>query len=38
MIDTMYDLPSESDVEKVFVDESVVLEGAKPTVIKKKIA
>ena len=38
MIDTMYDLPSESDVEKVIVDESVVLEGAKPTVIKKKIA
>ena len=38
MIDTMYDLPSESDVEKVVVDEDVVINGAKPTIIKKKIA
>ncbi len=38
MIDTMYDLPSEKDVEKVIVDENVVLSGAKPTIIKKKIA
>lgn len=38
MIDTMYDLPSENDIEKVIVDESVVIDGAKPTLIKKKIA
>ncbi|MBQ9734283.1 MAG: ATP-dependent Clp protease ATP-binding subunit ClpX [Clostridia bacterium] len=38
MIDTMYDLPSEEDVEKVVVDESVVTDGAKPTIVKKKIA
>ncbi len=38
MIDTMYDLPSEKDVEKVIVDESVVTSGAKPTIIKKQIA
>ncbi len=38
MIDTMYDLPSEKDVEKVIVDENVVTKGAKPTIIKKKIA
>ena len=38
MIDTMYDLPSEPDVEKVVVDENVVVNGAKPTIIKKKIA
>ncbi len=38
MIDTMYDLPSEKDVEKVIVDEKVVLNGAKPTIIRKKIA
>ncbi len=38
MIDTMYDLPSEKDVEKVIVDEKVVINGEKPTIIKKKIA
>ncbi len=38
MIDTMYDLPSENDIEKVIVDENVVTNGAKPTVIKRKIA
>ena len=38
MIDTMYDLPSETDVEKVIVDENVVINGAKPTVIRKEIA
>ncbi len=38
MIDTMYDLPSEKDVEKVIVDENVVTNGAKPTIIKKQIA
>lgn len=38
MIDTMYDLPSEENVEKVVVDEAVVTDGAKPTIIKKQIA
>ena len=38
MLDTMYDLPTEQDVEKVIVDENVVINGAKPTLIKKKIA
>lgn len=38
MIDTMYDLPSEKDVEKVIVDENVVLNGKKPTIVKKEIA
>jgi len=38
MIDTMYDLPSEQDVEKVIVDENVVVNGAKPTIIRKNIA
>ena len=38
MIDTMYDLPSEQDVEKVIVDENVVTSGAKPTIIRKNIA
>lgn len=35
MIDTMYDLPSENDVAKVIVDESVVERGEKPKIIKK---
>ncbi|MDY2841297.1 MAG: ATP-dependent Clp protease ATP-binding subunit ClpX [Candidatus Borkfalkiaceae bacterium] len=35
MIDTMYDLPSENDVAKVIVDESVVEKGEKPKIIKK---
>lgn len=38
MIDTMYDIPSEDDIEKVIVDENVVVNGAKPTLIKKQIA
>lgn len=38
MIDTMYDLPSEKDVEKVIIDENVVTNGEKPKIIKKKIA
>ncbi len=38
MIDTMYDLPSEKDVEKVIVDANVVTDGAKPTLVKKNIA
>ncbi|MBR1968489.1 MAG: ATP-dependent Clp protease ATP-binding subunit ClpX [Clostridia bacterium] len=38
MIDTMYALPSETDIEKVIVDENVVTGGAKPKIIKKNIA
>lgn len=38
MIDTMYEIPSDSTIEKVVVDETVVLNGAKPKVIKKDIA
>ena len=38
MIDTMYDLPSIEDIQKVVVDEAVVTNGAKPTLIKKEIA
>ena len=38
MIDTMYDLPSDKDVEKVIIDENVVNNGEKPKIIKKKIA
>ncbi len=38
MIDTMYDLPSQPDVEKVVVDQNVVENGEKPKIIKKEIA
>ena len=38
MLDTMYDLPSATDVEKVVIDENVVVNGEKPKIIKKKIA
>ena len=38
MIDTMYDLPSMPNVEKVIVDEKVVTNGSKPTLVKKEIA
>ena len=38
MLDTMYDLPSEENVEKVIVDKDVVTSGAKPTIVKKNIA
>ena len=38
MIDTMYDIPSDDQVQKVIVDEAVVKGDAKPTVIKKEIA
>ena len=37
MIDTMYDLPTATDVEKVIVDENVVAGLSKPTVIKKPL-
>ena len=35
MIDTMYEIPSESDVEKIIVDESVVENGEKPKIVKR---
>lgn len=35
MIDTMYDIPSEPDIEKVIVDEEVITGISKPKVIKK---
>ena len=38
MIDTMYDLPSERDVQKVIVDAGVVEQGNKPKIVKKDIA
>jgi ATP-dependent Clp protease ATP-binding subunit ClpX len=38
MLDTMYDLPSSEDVAKVIVDESVVVDGAKPKIVRKEIA
>ena len=38
MLDTMYDLPSETDVVKVVVDKDVVEKGAKPKIVKKEIA
>lgn len=38
MIDTMYDLPSSEDVEKVIVDKNVVENGEKPQIIRKQIA
>ncbi len=38
MIDTMYDIPSDNDIEKVIVDEKVVTGIEKPKVIKKQIA
>ncbi|MBQ8427080.1 MAG: ATP-dependent Clp protease ATP-binding subunit ClpX [Clostridia bacterium] len=38
MLDTMYDLPSSEDIAKVIVDESVVVSGAKPKIVKKEIA
>ncbi len=38
MIDTMYEIPSDQEIEKVIVDETVVLKGAKPKLVKKNIA
>ncbi len=38
MIDTMYDLPSDNDIEKVIVDEKVVTGMEKPKIIKRNIA
>ncbi len=38
MIDTMYDLPDGNDIQKVVVDEGVVLRGERPKIVKKQIA
>ena len=38
MIDTMFDIPSETDIAKVIVDEGVVEQGNKPKLVKKEIA
>jgi len=38
MIDTMYDIPSIPDLEKVIVDEEVVKGNSKPKLVKKNIA
>ncbi|MBO4323207.1 MAG: ATP-dependent Clp protease ATP-binding subunit ClpX, partial [Clostridia bacterium] len=38
MLDSMYDIPSEKDVEKVIIDREVVLGKKTPEIIKKNIA
>ena len=38
MIDTMFDIPSATDIAKVIVDKDVVLNNAKPKIVKKEIA
>ena len=38
MLDSMYDIPSEEDVEKVVIDKDVVLGNKQPLIIKKNIA
>ena len=38
MIDTMYDIPSSKDIQKIIVDKNVVLGFSKPTIVKKEIA
>lgn len=38
MVDTMYEIPSDKDIEKVIVDENVVIKGEKPKIVKKCIA
>ncbi|MBQ8197253.1 MAG: ATP-dependent Clp protease ATP-binding subunit ClpX [Clostridia bacterium] len=38
MLDTMYDIPSETDVAKVIVDEDVVKGDKKPQIVRKNIA
>ncbi|MBO4594964.1 MAG: ATP-dependent Clp protease ATP-binding subunit ClpX [Clostridia bacterium] len=38
MIDTMYDIPSSDDIEKIVVDEGAVSGEEKPKIVKKKIA
>ena len=38
MLESMYDIPSEKNVEKVIIDKDVVLGGKQPEIIKKQIA
>ncbi len=38
MIDTMFDVPSMENAEKIVIDKDVVLNGVAPKVIKKEIA
>ncbi len=38
MLDSMYDIPSEENVEKVIIDKDVVLGNKSPEIIKKNIA
>ena len=38
LLNTMYDIPSVSDVQKIVVDESVVKEGREPLIIRKEQA
>ena len=38
MIDAMYDIPSEKDIEKVVIDEKVVEGSEKPKFVKKQIS
>ena len=38
MLDSMYDVPSEADVEKIVIDKDVVTGKKQPEVIKKNIA
>ncbi len=38
MLDTMYEIPSEDDLEKVVIDADVVKYGGKPKFVKKEIA
>ena len=38
MVDTMYEIPSDKDIEKVIVDENVVIKGEQPKIVKKCIA
>ena len=38
MLDTMYEIPSSADLEKVVIDAEVVKSGRKPKFVKKQIA
>ena len=38
MLDTMFDVPSMQDIEKVIVDKAVVIGESKPKIVTKKIA
>ena len=38
MLESMYDIPSEENVEKVVIDKDVVLGNKQPDIIRKEIA